>query len=157
MSDVYAEMEHAVLAILQNASTLREVKTFEDEVRECLFTGDRLIQGFRPEELPAIAVSCMLTPTKSAAFTASQIQYVVPTTVAIIVRSHTKAAARGRATHLMRQVEILLHQARRSNSGLGANAFVTGDLVSSVIVAPENPFYFAVGTVSAEITKVVNL
>jgi len=157
MSDVYTDTEHAVLAILQSAHGLDGVKTFEDEIRECLFSGDKLIQGFRPEELPAIAVTCMLAPCKSAPMTAGEIRYFVPVTVLVIVRSNDAAAARGRATDLMRQVETLLHQARRSNAGLGANAFVTGDLVSSVIVAPENPFYFAVGTVSAEITKVVDL
>lgn len=157
MTDRYTEIEHAVLGYLRAADALDDVKTFEDEVRECLFSGDKLIQGFRPEELPAIAVTSILAPVKSVAETAGEIRYTIPVSVIAIARAARKAEARAIGASMLDRIEALLQRLRKSNDALGANCWLVGEVVSSIIVVPDGTFWYSVGTVSAEIVKVVNL
>lgn len=157
MSNLYTELEAAIITMLRTAVGLESVKTFEAEVRECLFTGDKLSQGFRPGELPAIAVTAELQPTKQGPFTAGEVELTIPVSLIAVCRAQQPTAAREQARELQRAAEANLNLARRSDSGLGANAIVTGDFASTIVVVQDKPYSFAIAETQFSILKVVDL
>lgn len=154
MTVSYSAIEIAVLDLLKNTPELAGVKTFERTVRECLFSGEKLTQGFRSEELPAINVTSELEPGRSEPFTTGEIKYTIPVSVLIITKHLNKAQARRDLQVLIQVVEKVLNAARKTD-GLGLNTLVMGEIVSSVVVAEENPHHFAVGNVTASVIQVV--
>lgn len=157
MSDFYAEIESGLLAILRQSPGLERVRVWETEVRETLFTGESFSKGFRAEEMPAVMITAALDPARSSPFTTGQIQYRIPAQVLIVTRAPRPRAARAEALLLARAAEAAIHGARRSDGRLGPNTFITGELVSSFVVVDQKPLCFAVASIAAEVTKVVEL
>jgi hypothetical protein len=150
----FTETENAVLAVLQGAAGADAVQTWEDELREVLFTGEQLSKGFRLAELPAVMVTTSQDPTRSSQFTSGEIRYVIPVQILLITAAQKKEDARTAVLGLMRAMEAALHAARRSDS-LGPNSFIADDLVSSHVIVQDRPYHFAVGNITAMVTKVV--
>jgi hypothetical protein len=158
MSDVYSDLESAIAAMLQaDAGLAAAVKTFEADVRECLFSGDKLAQGFRPDELPAVNVSAEIRPATRGPFTAGEMELTIPVSVIVIAKAQKKKAARAKLRELQVAIEAVLDQARRSASGLGANAIVTGDITSTIVIVEEKPHHFAIGESQFAVLKIVPL
>lgn len=157
MSDLYQEIESAVLAMLQASPSLSGVRTFEADIREALFAGDKLSRGFRPEELPAINITAMSEPVQSEPFTAGELRYTVPVSVVIVTRGQDNGTVRAAVRALSFEVEKLLHQARRSDNPLGQGAMVAGPVESSVAVIQDAPLHFGIAEVKAQVVKVVEL
>lgn len=157
MSDIYSEVEQAVLEMLRDAPNLAGVKTFEADIREALFSGELPARGFNPGELPAINVSAMAEPCESEPFTAAEIRYQVPVTVLIVTRHQEKGAARSAARAIQWEVEKLIHGARRSANPLGPSSIVTGPVRSSLAVVQDRPAHFGLAQVDFTVTKVVQL
>lgn len=157
MSDIYIEIEQAVLEMLRQAPGLAGVRTFEAGIREALFSGEAPARGFNPAELPAINVSAVAEPCESEPFSAGEIRYQVPVTVIIVTRNPAKGSARSSARAIQWEVEKLVHQARRSSNTLGANAVVTGLVRSSLVVIQDQPAHFGLAQVDFTVTKVVAL
>ena len=152
----FTETEAAVLAILQAAEGAEAIQTWEDELREVLFTGEQLSKGFRLAELPAVMVTTSQDPTRSSQFTSGEIRYVIPVQILLVTAAGKKEEARGAVLGLMRTLESALHQARRSDS-LGPNSFISDDLVSSHVIVQDRPYHYAVGNITAMVTKVVEV
>ncbi len=152
----YASIEISMLELLKSSPQLNMVKTFERTVRECLFTGEKITSGFRPEELPAINITCELEPTNSTPFTTGEIRYQIPLTVIVIVKHQQKVEARRQLLELMAIIEKIVNRARKTD-GLGLNTLVMGDVVSSVVIAEDHPHHFGVGNITASVTQVVEL
>lgn len=153
-----SQLEEGILALLRAAPGLQLVRTFEPEVRECLFSGDKLIDGFRAEELPAVNVTAQLQSLNSIPFTASEIGYEIPITVVSIVRAQKKDEARQTAAALSEEVQRVLNAARKSDSGLGANTLVIGTVAAeAVVLIEQKPHHFALCEVKAMVLKVVEL
>jgi hypothetical protein len=152
----FTETEMAVLSILQAAQGAEEIHTWEDELREVLFSGEQLSKGFRLAELPAVMVTTSQDPTRSSQFTSGEIRYAIPVQVLLITAAQQKEDARSMLLGLMRTLERALHQARRSDS-LGPNTFIADDLVSSHVIVQDRPYHFAVGNITAMVTKVVEV
>jgi hypothetical protein len=158
MSDFYQDLEIAINTMLQTDEDLAsEVRTFEAGVRECLFTGDKLAQGFRPEELPAINFSAELKPGKSTPFSVGEMQLTIPVQLAIITKAQRGKAAIRQALKIQEMVRVILDRARKSGSALGANTFVAGDVTTSATPIDEKPHSFAVSTIDFTILKVVEI
>lgn len=157
MSDCCTEVETALVAMLREANSLRQVKTVEATIRECLFTGNKLIQGFQGEELPALNVSSELKPYTRGPFTAGEIELTIPVSVMAIVRAPSAADARARVREMQAAIEAVLDKARRSDSGLGANTIITGDVQSSLVLIEEKPHHYAIGETQCQVLKVVPL
>lgn len=154
---LYTELETNLAAMLQAAEALAGVKTVEADIRECLFSGDKLTQGFRPGELPAINISAELKPAARGPFTAGESQLTIPVSILVVCRAQKKQAAREQARVLQAAVEAVLDQARRSANGMGANAIVTGDITSSIVVVEDKPHSFAIGETQFNVLKIVDL
>jgi hypothetical protein len=157
MSDRRTEVELSLVEMLKTAAGLETVKTFENSIRECLFTGEKLTLGFRTEELPAIAVSAQLKPTKSSMFSAGERQHEVPVSLTIITRAQRKKEALAKAADLQDAVDRVLAAARKSGNSLGDNTLVIGDVTSSATAIDERPYSFAISTTEFTILKVVEL
>ena len=136
---IFSDLEDGLVAMLKGSPGLEGVKTFETSVRECLFSGDKLTQGFRTDELPAINVSAQLKPSRSNPFSAGEKQYEIPLTVAIVTRATKGKLALQAVYELQTAVEGILDQARRSGNALGANVLVTGEVTSSATTIFEKP------------------
>jgi hypothetical protein len=139
--------------MLQAAPSLSGVRTFEADVRDALFAGDKLSRGFRPEELPAINVTAMSDPVQSEPFTAGELRYLVPVSVVIVTRGQDKGSVRAAVRALSFEVEKLLHQARRSDNSIGPGAMVAGAVESSAAVIQDAPLHFGIGEVKAQIVE----
>jgi hypothetical protein len=157
MSDRRTEVELSLVEMLKTAAGLETVKTFENSIRECLFTGEKLTLGFRTEELPAIAVSAQLKPTKSSMFSAGERQYEVPVSLTIITRAQRPKEALAKAADLQDAADRVLAAARKSGNSLGDNTLVIGDVTSSATTIDERPYSFAISTTEFTILKVVEL
>ncbi len=157
MSDVYTELETNLAAMFRAAAGLATVRTIEADIRECLFSGDKLTHGFRPEEMPAINISAELKPATRGAFTAGEVQLTIPVSVLVVCRAQRKKQAREQARELQLAIEGVLDQARRSANGLGANAIVTGEISSSIVIVEDKPYHFAIGETQLNVLKVVDL
>lgn len=152
----FTEVEQAILALLQTADCAGEIRTWEAELREVLFTGEQLSKGFSVRELPAVMVTTSQDPTRSAPFTTGEIRYQIPVQILIVVSATKREAARDEVLRLIRSMEAMLHQARRSD-GLGINTFIGDELLSSHVVVQDRPHHFAVGNITATVWKVVEL
>jgi hypothetical protein len=157
MSDRRTEVELSLVEMLKTAAGLETVKTFENSIRECLFTGEKLTLGFRTEELPAIAVSAQLKPTKSSMFSPGERLYEVPVSLTIITRAQRKKEALAKAADLQDAVDRVLAAARKSGNSLGDNTLVIGDVTSSATTIDERPYSFAINATDFTIVKVVEL
>ena len=152
----FTEVEQAILTLLQNADCAGEIRTWEAELREVLFTGEQLSKGFGARELPAVMVTTSQDPTRSAPFTTGEIRYQIPVQILVVVAATKREAARDEVLRLIRSMEAMLHQARRSD-GLGLNTFIGDELLSSHVVVQDRPHQFAVGNITATVWKVVEL
>lgn len=157
MSDLYTDLEAAIIAVLRGAAGLDSVKTFESDVRECLFTGDKLSAGFRSDELPAVAVTAELEPAKRRPFTAGEVELTIPVSAIAVCRAQRPTDVRAQARTVQLAIESALDQARKSDSGLGANTIVTGEFASTIVVVQEKPHCFAIGETKFQVLKVIDL
>ena len=155
MSDVRSTLELSLVTLLKAASGLASVKTVEASIRDCLFTGEKLSAGFRPEELPAIAVSAQLKPTTKSMFTASERQYAIPVSLTVVTRAQRSKDALATAAELTDLIDQILDQARKSGNALGGNTLVIGDVTSSATSIDERPYSFAISTTEFSVLKVV--
>jgi len=154
---MYSDLEEGILAGLKMDSALSGVATFSNELRECLFTGEKLTQGFRPEELPAIRATAQEKPSTSAPFSVGEIACTIPVTVIVITRGGTKQEAHERALALQEPLLANLQSMRKSGNGLGLNTYLIGDTSATSLVIEEKPIHFALATVEAQFLKVVQL
>jgi len=152
---MYAEIETNLLAQLQADAGLSAVKTFESDLREALFEESKLAKGFEGVQLPAISVSAHLAPTKSTPFSAGETSHVIPVTAVVITRNMRKKTALSEAIDLAERVEAVLEGARRSDGRLGANVFVTGEIVWNSTVVSASPYSYALVSVEAQVLKIV--
>jgi hypothetical protein len=157
MSDFYSELEANLVKMLKASAALDSIKTFEADVRECLFSGDKLTQGFRPDELPAVNVTAELSPAKQSPFTVSEVLWTVPVSIIAIARGQRKKDARAKVREIQVAIENVVNAARKSDNGLGGNAIVSGDISSTVVIVQEKPYHFAIGETQFQILKVVQL
>ena len=153
--DIRTALELAILSVLRDAAGLAGVKTFENSVRDCLFTGENLTQGFRPEELPAIAVSAQLKPTVKAQFSVSETGWTIPVSLTIVTKAQRGKLAAAAAAGLQDAVDVVLGAFRKSGNGLGTNTLLMGDVSSSATVIDEKPYSFGISTTDFSILKVV--
>jgi hypothetical protein len=154
---ICSDIEAALLDLLRAGNNLASVKTFEADIRECLFSGDKLIQGFRPEELPAVNVTAQLKPASSEPFSSGEAKHTVPVTIVVITKATRKKDARSAALQYQESIVTVLDAARRSDGRIGRNTLVTGELESSSVVIEEKPFHFAIATVEGTVLKVVEI
>jgi hypothetical protein len=154
---MYSDLERDILASLRADPSLAGVKTFSEELRECLFTGDKLTQGFRPEELPAIRVTAQEKPSTSAPFSVGEIAYTIPVTALVITRGGTKQEAHERALAMQEPLLANFQCMRKSGNGLGENTFLIGEISTTSLVIEEKPVHFAVAQIEAQFLKVVQL
>ncbi len=154
---IQTDIETALLAALRKCPALQKVQTFEADIRDCLFTGEKLTQGFRAGELPALNLSATLDPTPSRPFTLAEIQHEVPVSICCITKGQNRKEAYNSAKALQEAVEGVLNTLRRSGNSLGSNALVMGDVSSSVTTMQDNPHCFAVGTTAVKILKITPL
>lgn len=152
---IQSDLEAALLTLLKASPALAGVKTFEAEVRDCLFADEaRLIQGFEPASLPAINLSGQLDPTIRSPFTAGETQHDVPFSIIVVTKAQNRGAARRAAKALQEGVEDLLDSLRRSGNVLGQNALVMGDVTSSITTIQHSPHCYATGTTAVKIKKI---
>lgn len=152
----YDDIESAVMEVLQAADCAGSIRTWEDELREVMFTGGQLSKGFTIGELPAVMVTLSQDPVKSYPSTSGEITYDIPIQVLVVTCGVRREAARADLAAMLRSFERSLHQARRSD-GLGYNAFIHDDLLSSFVLIHDRPQHFAVGNITAIARKVVEL
>jgi hypothetical protein len=157
VSDYCAEVEDRLVEMLASAGTLNQVRTIETSVRECLFSGDKLTQGFRADELPAIAVSAQLKPARKAPWTSGEREIDIPLSIVVITKARTRRDALRQAGELRDAVDVVLDQARRSGNPLGDNTVLMGEVVTSATTIEEKPHVFAISTTECQIFKVVSL
>jgi hypothetical protein len=154
---IQSDIEQALLKLLKAEPRLREVKTFEADIRDCLFTGEKLTLGFRIGELPAVNLSATLDPTQRSQFTVTEIQHEIPVSIVVITAAQKRKAAFDAAKELQEGVECVLDRLRKSANGIGHNTLLFGNVTSSVTTIQESPHCFAMGTTSAKITKITPL
>lgn len=142
------------MTLLGEEAGLSSVKTFEADIRDCLFTGEKLTQGFRPGELPAVNLSATLDPTQRSQFTAAETQHEIPVSIVVITKAQNRKDAQLAAKGLQEAVENVLDRLRRSSNAIGNNTLLFGNVTSSVTTLQDNPHCFAVGTTAAKITKI---
>ena len=155
---MHSGLEVQLITVLKAAPGLASIKTFEAEIKDALFVGDKLSQGFTSGALPAINLSMNLTPTKSSQFTAGEKRYDVPLTVVVITSSGNLTTARDNSIEYAFAVEAALNDLRRSGNPLGRNILLTGDIsVGAASVVHEKPMAFAWVSIEATISVVVTL
>lgn len=155
MSDVRTDLEFALIEALKGADGLSTVKTWENSIRDCLFTGEAFTQGFRAEELPAIAVSCQLKPSKRSLFTPGERQYEIPVSITILTRAARSKDAIAAAAQIQDAMDPALDGLRRSGNALGRNTIIQGEISSSATSIDEKPAAFAISTTEFTVLKVV--
>ncbi|HZL56930.1 MAG TPA: hypothetical protein VFC21_07605 [Bryobacteraceae bacterium] len=154
---IQSDLEDALIALLKAEPGLASVKTVEAEIRDCLFSGEKLTQGFRDTELPAINLSATLDPTQRSQFTASEIQHEIPVSICCIARALKRKAAYNAVKEIQEAIENVLDRLRKSSNAIGNNTLLFGNVTSSVTTIQDNPHCFAVGTTAAKITKITTL
>jgi len=152
----YAAIETAVLAKVQAMPELDAVKRFERTVRVALFGESTLTQGFKAEELPAINLRCDGEPVKCEPWTTGEMAYRVLVEVYVICRDQDKTAAKAEMLTYRAAIEKALNRCRKSDS-LGTNCLVTGTMTSSDMLLQESPHHFAIGQVTVEVLKIVEV
>lgn len=157
MSDIATELELTLVEVFKASGWVKKVATFETSIRECLFSGDKFIQGFRAEELPAVAVSMQLKPTPSSQWTPCEEELRIPVSVSVVTRAMKRKDALAAAAELVDGVKYEVRQLRRSGNALGPNAVVLGEIASSATTIDEKPYSFAIATVEFTISKVVEV
>ena len=151
------DLEAALLTLLRAETGLSSVITFEADVRDCLFTGEKITQGFRPGELPAINLSATLDPTQRTMITVSEVKHEIPVSIVCITKAQNRKDAFDSGKQLQEAVENVLDRLRRSNNGIGGNTFLFDSVTSSMTTLQDSPHCFAVGTTAAKITKITPL
>jgi hypothetical protein len=154
---IQSDLEAALLALLKAEDGLSSVRTFEADIRDCLFTGEKLTQGFRSTELPAVNLSATLDPTQRSPFTASETQHEIPVSIVVITKALNRKDAQLAAKGLQEAIEDVLDRLRRSSNTIGNNTLLFGNVTSSVTTLQDDPHCFAVGTTAAKITKITPL
>lgn len=152
----YAAIETAVLAKLQAVPELADVKRFEKTMRVALFGESTLTQGFKTEELPAINLRCDGEPAKCEPWTTGEVAHRVLVEVYVICRDQDKTEAKAEMLGYRAAIEKALNACRKSDS-LGTNCLVTGTMQSSATVLQESPHHFAIGQVTVEVLKIVEV
>ncbi len=156
MSDFYSSIEDATAAYL---STRMPAIRVESGVREIFFAADASGKGMAAQELPAVMVTATdLKETISRPRSLSEIEYTIPLSVVMVVKDQKKDLARKAVAALMRDVEQAIHLLRVSANAypvLGPNAWISGDIASSLVTSTDSNYYYGMATVSCEIQKVV--
>src|SRR6185437_9621745 len=153
---IQSEIEAGLLAALKTAPGLSTIKTFEDDIRDCLFADTKQISGFNPSELPAINLSASLDPTASSQFTMTETQHDVPVSIVVIVKAQKRKPAFDAVKQYQEAIEGVLNGFRRSGNSLGVNALLMGDVSSSAITIQDQPFCWGTGTTGFKITKITS-
>jgi hypothetical protein len=151
---VQSDLEVGLMKLLRSCGGLAAVRTFEADIRDCLFTEGKLTQGFREGELPAVNFSATLDPTQRSPFTAAETQHEIPVSIVIVTKAQKRKAAYNAAKDLQEAVEGVLEGLRKSSNAIGNNTLLLGNITSSVTTLQDNPHCFAVGTTSAKITRI---
>jgi hypothetical protein len=151
---IQSELEAALLAAFKATPGLRTIVTFEDDIRDVLFTNEKLSSGFRSTEMPALNLSASLDPTTSSQFTMTETQHDVPVSICIITKATKRKTAWEAAKVYQEAIECTLNGFRKMGTSLGFNAAVMGDITSSLITVKDEPHSFAVGTTACKITKI---
>ncbi|HVW07303.1 MAG TPA: hypothetical protein VHC90_01905 [Bryobacteraceae bacterium] len=151
---IQKDLETKLLAALKQAPRLAAIKTWEADIRDCLFTESKLTQGFNAEELPALNLSASIDPTKRTPFTYTEAQHDIPVSIVVITKAVKRKEAFDGAKDLQEAVECVLELFRRSGNSLGQNTFLFGEISSSAITIQQDPYSFAVGTTGCTITKI---
>lgn len=157
MSDVRTDLEEALAELVSNTAGLAGLKTVETSVRDCLFTGDKLTQGFRGEELPACAITAQLKPSRFTPFSLGEVGHEIPVSVTIVTRAQRAKQALRDAAALQGALLGLVNAARKSGNALGANTFVVGEISASATTIDEKPYSFAISTAEFNVLKVVEV
>ncbi len=153
---IQSGLETALLAALKESPGLNTVKLFEDDIRDCLFTREKVTQGFRDSEMPALNLSASLDPTSSTQFTMTETQHDVPVSIVVITKALKRKTSYDAAKTYQEEVERVLNGFRRSGNTLGHNALVMGEISSAIITIQDNPHCFALGTTTCKITKITS-
>ena len=148
------DLEVALLAAFKSTPGLSTIVVFEDDIRDCLFTAEKLTQGFRDTELPALNLSASLDPTKSSQFTMTETQHDVPVSIAIVTKALKRKAAWEAAKTYQEAIECVLNGFRKMGTTLGFNALVMGDITSSITSIKDTTHSYAVGATACNITKI---
>lgn len=152
---LHDELETSLLSLLRNDKQLSVVKAFEAEIKDALFVGEKLSQGFRDGQLPAINLSVSIAGTRGNQFTAGEIRYEVPVSIAVITRALKPNDARKQAVLLGFTVLQILQPLRRSGNVLGRNIILVNDVTSSpASVVHEQPNNYAWVTIDATIQSI---
>ena len=130
---IQSELETALLTALKATPGLSTIKVFEDDIRDCLFTAEKLTEGFRDTEMPALNLSASLDPTTSSQFTMTETQHDVPVSIAIVTKGLNRKAAWEEAKKYQEAIECILEGFRKIGTSLGFNAVIMGDITSSLI------------------------
>ncbi len=154
MADRLSDLEAAILAKLQADPVLAtSVKTFEADIREAVFAGERLTKGFRGGELPAVGVSAQLSAPTSRPVAASEVEWTIPVAVACVARNRNKNAAMAAAREIQDRVAAVFNAARASAGQFAVNTCVRGDLSTPAYVIEEEPYNFGIASVEAVIIQ----
>jgi hypothetical protein len=154
VSDFYTDVEQAVLEKLQAAPGLAVVRTWEADIRDVLFSGEKLSKGFSTEEIPAVNVSAMQGAVTASPHTTLETQYTIPVTVVVVAKGQTKKAARAAARELQAEVEQVMNAARSSAGQFLPNTWVKGDLTLDIAIVADQPYHFAIAEVGASLWRV---
>jgi hypothetical protein len=157
MSDLLSGLEQSIVDALKASKSLGMVKTYETSFRECLYTGSKLTLGFRPEEMPVIAVSCREKPMESDIDTPAQEIHQIPVTVTIVTRAQNAKQADAAASEIWDALRYELGQFCRSGNALGSNTVVMGKVTSSATPIDEKPLAFVMRAAEFTITKITQL
>lgn len=157
MSDIYTDIEGALLLMLQDAEDLEGVKTWEAGIRDCLFAADKLSRGFHPGELPAVNVTAQLRPSVSRPFSASEKEFEIPLDIAVVTRAQSSKDALAAVREIQNAIESVLDGGRRSGNPLGENTVVTGDVTTDAAAVPFAPLVFGVCQIRATVRKIVEM
>jgi hypothetical protein len=153
---IQRDLEITLLAAFKGAAALSTIVTFEDDIRDCLFSNEKLTQGFRDTEMPALNLSASIDPTMSSEFTMTETEHEVPVSIVILTKALKRKPAFEQAKAYQETIERVLNGFRKYGTPLGFNARVKGDLSSSLITIQDNPHCFAVGTTACKISKITS-
>ena len=154
---IQTDIETALKTLLQADGALATVTTFETNLRECLFAEEKLADGFRAGELPAINITAQLKKKSSEPITCGEVQHLVPVTIVIVCGAQRAAEARTQAEWLMAEVERMLNGQRASGSVFSPNGWITGPIDTDLLRVDSKPLRYAIATIDCTVSKIVSI
>jgi hypothetical protein len=155
---IFSDLAVQLRDVLKQADGLSTMKTIETEIRECLFVGANIAQGFTPAELPAINFSLTIGTVKSEQFTAGEISDEIPLTIVVIDKATKGTAARDSVLDYSALIRAALQPLRRSGNVLGRNIFIKGPITAApASIVHDKPYSFAWVTCDATLQRIYEL